>query len=155
MADLTALARPAMKELGQKSDDELYAELGARLMLLSRDPKMTGEFKPEEPIEIESLGFAADLKNFGLKFFNRVNRQAYELVCGTDAEESKEREDLLNAFGIGKEAVGPVLAGLLVAHLGLAPLIAAAVAAIVIRLFFKPAYQAMCDVWKGKLPPNE
>jgi hypothetical protein len=40
----------------------------------------------------------------------------------------------------------------LVAQLGIAPILAAAVAALIIRLFFKPAYQEMCVIWKKKLP---
>lgn len=45
-----------------------------------------------------------------------------------------------------------MIAGLLVANLAMAPAAATVVAALVLRLFFKPAYGAMCEVWRTKLP---
>jgi hypothetical protein len=57
----------------------------------------------------------------------------------------------VDAFGIGGEAVATALAAVMVTSLGLAPAVAAVVAALAIKLFFRPAHGAMCDVWKGKL----
>jgi hypothetical protein len=47
------------------------------------------------------------------------------------------------------------VASLLVAQLGLAPAIAAVVAALIIKHVFSNALGAMCDVWKDKLPEEE
>jgi hypothetical protein len=156
MADLAFLARQAVEDLADKSEDQLYAELGRRVELVISDPKKAGDFQPPgetpEKVEIETLGMVDELKKIGTRYFGRVNYQAYGLVCGSDPDNLGERQDLLKAFGLGKDAAGAVLAALLVSQLGLAPLIAAAVAALTIRLFFKPAHQEMCVYWKSKLP---
>jgi hypothetical protein len=153
MADLTTLARPAVAPLLTKSTDDLYLEIGARQAEIRRNPAVAAGFAPAGPIEIESLGMRDDLRDFGKRFFNKMNRQAYELVCGADADNSKERQDLLAALGLKDKAMATAaLAALLVAQLGLAALIAAPVAAIAMSLAFQPAYQSMCEVWKTKLP---
>jgi biopolymer transport protein ExbB/TolQ len=47
--------------------------------------------------------------------------------------------------------VAAYLATALVATFGLAPAIAAAIAAIVVRRFFKPAYQEFCKAWSERI----
>ena len=156
MADLKSLARPAVEGLVNSSEDQLYEELGKRLRMVQADPQAAGAFEPSqqdrEKIELETLGFVDDLKSLGKQFFAKVDRQAYEVMCGTSPGDQKDRDALSNAFGLGKEAVAATLAGALVAQLGIAPILAAAVAALIVRLFFKPAYQEMCVIWKKKLP---
>jgi hypothetical protein len=156
MADLTTLAQPAVEELEDKEEDQLYAEIGRRLRMIQLDPKTAADFQPppdiRQKVEIETLGMVDDMSKIGRRFFDRVNVQAYDLVCGSNPDDLSERQSLLNALGLGKDAAGPVLAALLVSHLALAPIIASVVAALAIRLFFNPVHQQMCDVWKSKLP---
>jgi hypothetical protein len=154
MADLASQAQAAVDTLAAKTDDELYVELGKRLAMNRTDPKKVAEFQPQIPPEFETLGMVADLKALGRNYFSRVNKGAYELMCGSDADDTRERKKLVEAFGIGKEAVAAALAALLVAYLGIAPALAAVVAALVLRLFFRPAYDATCDLWKSKLPAS-
>ncbi len=151
MADLATQARPAVESLVTYEEDDLYQELGRRLQAIQRDPSISASFEPAITPGLEPQGAAEDLKKFGKRFFARANAQAYQLVCGQNAENSEERERVLDAFGIGKEAVAAAIAALLVAQLGLAPAVAAVVAALVIRVFFRPAYESMCDVWKEKV----
>jgi hypothetical protein len=47
-----------------------------------------------------------------------------------------------------------VIVGILVTSLGLAPAIAAVVGALIIRFFFENGYEAMCEVWQGKVAPG-
>jgi hypothetical protein len=56
-----------------------------------------------------------------------------------------------SAFGLGKEDIGAAIAALLVAHLALAPASAAVVAVLIVKLFFRPAVDAMCQVWSENL----
>jgi hypothetical protein len=154
--DLASRAMPAIEELvGENlSQTELFAKLGARLQMNKSNPETVDEFNASEP-EYETLGLRDDLTAFGEKYFNRINRLAYNLFCSPDAEETAEREKVLAAFSLGKTEVAPALAALLVSQLAIAPAIAAVVAALVIKFFFAPAHEAMCEVWTSKLPARE
>jgi hypothetical protein len=152
MSDLTRQARPAVESLAGQDEDQLYKELGLRLQAIQRDPSISASFEPQIPTQLEAMGAAEDLRAFGQRFFQRVNVQAYQLVCGQEDEDSEDRESVINAFGLGRDAVAAAIAGLLVAQLGLAPAIAAVVAALIIRVFFRSAYEAMCEVWSEKQP---
>jgi hypothetical protein len=150
MPDLASQAQPAVESLLQSDDDALYVELGRRLKALQDDPAVGGAFDPKLVV-LEAMGPVDDIRDFGKRFFERLNGEAYKLMCSTDAEDTEERKKLLDAFPIGKEAVTAALAAGLVAWVGLAPAIAAVVAAIAMRLFFRAAYGATCDVWKENL----
>lgn len=152
MSDLVNRARPAVDSLLDKDEEQLYQELGRRALAIQQDPSISGSFAPEINTQLEPLGALDDFKDFGQRFFKRVNKQSYQLICGTEAEDSEERENIISAFGIGKEAVAPAMAALLVVHMGLAPALAAVVAALILRLVFRNGYEAMCEVWKEKLP---
>jgi hypothetical protein len=151
MSSLAQKAEPALEALLDYNEDRLFSELGMRLKAVQKDPANSSQFDLAPDKSIEALGLAEDIRAFGRKYFARVNAQVYSLVCGSDADETEERNKLMEAFGVGADAVGPALAALLVAQLGLAPAIAAVVAALAIRLFFKPAHEAMCETWKEKL----
>ena len=90
-------------------------------------------------------------RDFGRRFFERLMPDAYKLMCGAEDEEERQ-EDRRCLLSLGREEVGAVIAGLLVANLAMAPAAATVVAALVLRLFFKPAYGAMCEVWRTRLP---
>jgi hypothetical protein len=151
MRDLESQAQPALEKLLERDERNLYAELGMRLEAIKQDPSISGNFDLDAQ-GYEAFGVPKVIRDFGQQFFERMSVQAYALVCGSNAEHSQEREKLISAFGIGKEAVAPALAALMVSSLGLAPALAAVLAALVIKLFFKPGHAAMCEVWKARLP---
>jgi hypothetical protein len=152
MNDIVLQVRPATDQLMREDEDKLYLELGRRLRAMQQVPSLGGSFSPSIDTGLEPLGPAEDLEKFAHRFFDRINIQAYNLVCGKEAEDTEERQRVIDAFDIGKDAVAAAVAGLLIIQIGMAPAIAPVVAAIIIRLFFKPALGAMCDVWKEKLP---
>jgi len=151
MADLVTQAQPATDRLLTLDENQLYGELAVRLQEIKRDPTASANFDLKVDPKLEAMGALQDIRDFGRRFFDRMSRQACGVMCGPDADNTNERHQLAQAFGIGKDAVAPALAALFVAHLGLAPAIAAVLAALAIKVFFKPAYDAMCDVWKDKL----
>lgn len=153
MSDLADQAKPAVTKLLESDPEQLFEELGIRATAVGKDPALAGSFDPTVTYDAALLGPMDDLRHFGKKFFERWSAQSYNLVCGGGLEDQNERKRLLDAFGLGRDSVAAFLAALLVVHLGLAPALAAVVAALVLRLFFRPGYEAMCAVWKEKLPP--
>lgn len=151
MADLTTQARPAVSALLTKDTDQLYAELAGRVKAMTINPSMSASFSPQLP-QLESLGTVDDLQAFGKAFFDRLNGQVYGLVCGTDNANAVERQKIIDAFGLGSDAVAAAIAGTLVASLAMAPAVATVVGALAVKLFFRTAHGAMCDFWKTKLP---
>jgi hypothetical protein len=152
MANLTDMARPAVEDLLQADESQLYEELAIRVKGMQSDPGKAGSFAPDVTYDAADMGALDDLRAFGTAFFKRLNVSAFNLICGVEAEDAEERQTVLDSFGLGKEAVAAAIAGLLVAQLGLAPAVAAVVAALVIKHVFRNAHEAMCEVWKEKLP---
>lgn len=154
MNNLTPLARTAVEELESLPDDDLYAELGARLSSIAKVPDGSDKFDMIRGTDLVAYGPLWDtFKDVGRRFFARWSREAYNLVCGTSAEDAEARKQVGDAFGLGSPAaVAAAVAAALTAYLGLAAGLAAVVATLAVRLFFQPTLRAMCDVWKEKLP---
>lgn len=144
-------AKPAVAKLLQSQDDQLFIELGLRRKAIDADPAVAGEFDPELSYDADFAGPLDDLKEFGQRYFNKVNKQVYELVCGDAKEDEQNRSKLREAFGLDKTTFGAVLAGMLVSSFGWAPAIAAVVAALAVKLFFQPSHEVACQMWKEKL----
>ncbi len=150
MSELTQAAAPVVADLTQLDDDQLYQQLALRLQNLESDYQHAGDLRLEVAYQPDLMGPLDDLADFGRRFFERFNRDAYNLVCSS--EDAQERQNVKQAFGLGREALGGAIVGLLVTHLALAPAIAAVVAALIVRLFLENSYEAMCSVWRDRLP---
>jgi hypothetical protein len=153
MASLEDQAQPALERLLQSEPDQLFAELGLRQKAIENDPAQAGLFETTATYDAPFAGPLDALKEFGQRFFDRVNKDVYNLVCGDDRENAAERKKLLDALGLGDVAFAGVLTSVLVSSFGWAPAIATVVAALVVKLFFKNAHAAMCEVWKKRLSP--
>jgi hypothetical protein len=145
----------ATSRLLDLSEQNLYLELGKRLQAVRRDPGLSGSFDLKLDSAPEAYGLADDLINFADRFLKRLNEQAFSVVCGSEATDVRDRQDLVNAFGLGKEAVAGALAALLVSQLFIAPVIAVVAAPIIVKLLFQPTHAAMCDVWRAKMEGKE
>jgi hypothetical protein len=142
-------ARSAVSDLLEADEDQLYEQLGIRAQALASAPQLAGEFAPAVTYDAVVMGPLDAVRDFGKRLFQRWQREAYNLMC---AEDDADRTELLNAIGVSEAAAAAALAGLIVTYLGIAPVIAAVVAAIVIKRFFRPAYEEFCAVWQEKLP---
>lgn len=140
----------AIEDLLASDEAQLFEELAIRNRAMVKDPSVAGSYNPSVSYNAALMGPMDDLRNFGRRFFNKVNKDCYQLVCGS-GDADKERQKLLDAFKLGKAEVAAVMAALFVAYLSVAPAIAAVLAALVVKLFFKNAHEAMCEVWSGKL----
>ena len=152
MVDLEERAKPAIERLLQSEPDQLFTELGLRESAIRQDPTQAGLFETTATYNPAFAGPLDALRDFGESFFNRVNKDVYDLVCATDEENQSVRQKLLDAIGGGSTTFAAALAAVLVSWFGWAPAIAAVVAALVVKLFFKNAHEAMCEVWKKSLP---
>ncbi len=130
-------------------DDEqaLFAELGRRAMMMEADASTAGQVGlGDGPIEEAFFSSFADL---GRRIYKRVEAQLYAVMCGADGKDAKLRD----AFGLGGNAVTAAIVAVLTGSFGLAPAIAAVVAALLIRVVLKPAYDTTCEFWAERLPP--
>ena len=98
------------------------------------------------------MGARDELKKFGQRLFARWHREAFTLLCGADTRDEADRSELLHAAGAGDVALASAVAALLVGYLGLAPALAAVVAAIVTKRFFNPVYEEFCRTWSAHVP---
>jgi hypothetical protein len=149
---LAQQAHPVVKSLLKNDEEQLFTELALREKAIQQNPALKTSLDPDVYYDVEHMGPLDDLARFGRVFFNGINRDCYGLVCGAEGENAAERQKFASALHIGPTEAAAVLTGLLVAQLSMAPAIAAVVASIVIKLFFRNALKATCDVWKGHLP---
>jgi len=153
MKNLEEAAKPAVEQLLRKDEDQLYKELGMRTKALAQDPYlMTGSFDLEVTYDMAVMGPMDEIRQFGQRLFGRWTVEAHKLLCGTEAEDEEDRKKLGNELGISDIAVGALLAGVLVSHLGIAAALAAVVAAIIVKRFFRPTYEEFCKAWTKNLP---
>jgi hypothetical protein len=153
MTDEKTALELALEKLLKSDTDELFAELGLRRMTIVKDPSLAGQFElPTIPIGV--AGPLDVLRDFGRRFFDRVSRDAFSLVCGSDAANAEERNKIFKAAGGANTTLAAVLTASFISWFGWAPAIAAVVAALIVRLFFKNAHTAACDVWSKHLPPG-
>lgn len=155
MSDLTKEAEPVVEQLLKSDEEQLYEELGIRAQAIEEDPTKGNSFDPEVTYDGEEMGAMDDVKEIGQNIFKRWNVEAYKLTCGSESDDLKDREELLNAFGVSDVAVASVLSALLVTNLGLPAALAAVVATLAIKRFFRPAHEEFCRVWKKNLPQVE
>jgi hypothetical protein len=152
MPDLEAQAKPAIEKLMQSDPDQLFAELGLRQSAIKDNAQVAGQFDAAVSYNAAFAGPLDILKEFGQNLFDRLSKSIYDLVCGTGSENEEDRKKLEAVVSLGATAVATTLASILVSSFLLAPAIAAVVATIAVKLFFKSTYGAFCATWKNHLP---
>lgn len=142
----------AVENLLESDENQLFEQLGIRMNAMRSDPAVAGTYDPAVSYDAAQMGVLDDVRAFGKRVFGRWNREAWELVCGTAKEDGDDRQSLLAGLGVDKTTAAAALAALLVGQLGMAPALAAVVAALVVKRFFRPVYDEFCSTWKGSLP---
>jgi hypothetical protein len=148
MSALYTQAEPAAKALLKADELQLYEQLGIRSKAIAVDPSKAGSFDPHLLYDQAEMGLKEDVRELGERIFRRWNAEAFQLVCGSKSKDAKDREELAKAFGVSDVAVAAVVSALLVTNFGVAPAIAAVLAALVVKRFFRPAYEECCEVWR-------
>lgn len=152
MTDITKQAKASIAELMQSNEEQLYEELGIRAKELARNPGVAGSFAPQITFDMKAMGPMEEIRKFGRRLFKRWLVEAYKLLCGSDPADEKDRKEVAKALSVDATTVGALVAALLISQLGMAPAIAAVVAAIVAKRFFNPAYEEFCRMLGENLP---
>lgn len=150
MTKLSEEAESAAKKLLEADKENLYEEIAIRTKTMLKDPTTAGSFAKIQLDEREMKGMKEALQDLGKRIFQRWNVEAHNLFCGTDPNTKKNKAELKKAFGISGDAQVAVVASmttLLVMNFSIAPAIAAAIAALIVKLFFRPAYEEFCKFW--------
>ncbi|MDX6574248.1 MAG: hypothetical protein QOE96_201 [Blastocatellia bacterium] len=152
MSDL-AQARSAVADFleANLNEDQLFEKLGVREKVREQDPALVSSYSDDPAWDAKVMGPLDDVRSFGRIFFKKLNTQCYGIACGSDTADTEERKQLMASFGFGKTEVAAALAALLVAQLALAPAVATVVALLIVKLVFRNALGAMCEVWKSKI----
>jgi hypothetical protein len=151
MTRLDDLARPAVADLLHAEEEQLYEQLGLRLRAIALDPAVAGSFDPAVIYDGAQMGAKEDILALGKRIFKRWSAEAHQLLCGSGDDDAADRARVRDAFGSGESTVAAIVAGLLVSHLGIAPALAAVIAAIACKRFFRPAFEEFCAAWSKAL----
>jgi hypothetical protein len=147
MNDLAVKVEPAVRLLLVADETQLYEQLGIRLKAIVVNPAKAGSFEPEVAYDPAEMGLKEDVLELGKRVFHRWAVEAHKLVCGSAVDDLAARQDLVNAFGVGDATVAATLTAILVSQLGISPALAAVMAVIVCKRFFRPAYEEFCGAW--------
>jgi len=134
-----------------EDEDTLEEQLGLRLAAANADNTAAVAMPSDFSVDAEHLGLVDDAKELGQRFYKRVSRELHATLCGAGADDSKDRQDLLNAIGGNKTAVVAAISALLVSALGMMPAVAAIAAALLFKRVFEPFGEEFCKLWGEKL----
>ncbi|WP_316193856.1 hypothetical protein [Bradyrhizobium sp. SZCCHNRI1029] len=134
------------EDLAGYDESNLIEMLGIRARQIQSNHTIAGEFSPDVTYDAKFMGPLDDIKALGLRILNRWNRELFNIVCGASNDDKEDRTKILNALTLGEgaaiAALIPVLTGL-----GLAPALAAVLAAIIVKRFLGTALDTICDAW--------
>ncbi|MBD2124550.1 hypothetical protein [Trichocoleus sp. FACHB-262] len=142
------------ERLVELSDDQLLLRLGMSSQGISEDLE-----DQTRSASIDSIDFSEyeltraneDALNFGQRLFKRLNAASYELMCKDPFDDGETLKQLNAAMKDSTSKAAGLLAPVLVANLGLAPAVAAIVAALIIKKFSEVIAGEICDTWKRTL----
>lgn len=140
---------PEVGELLLENEDELFEQLGRRAQAIEGPSALDDQF--DFDVSFDLSGASDAFRQLGARIYQRWEREAFGLVCGSGSGDGADREKLADAFGVGGTAVAAMITAGLASAFGLAPAIAAVIAAIVVKRFLQPAYEEFCVVWGDRL----
>lgn len=149
--ELSSQSEIAVRKLLRSDVEQLYEQIGIRTEAIRIDPTKAGFFDPAVIYDQAHMGAKESMKELGKRIYNRWKKEAFDLACGNADDDEKERQNLASAFGISDVAVAASLSALIVTNFGVAPAIAAVIAALIVKRFFRPAFEEFCLVWRKHL----
>jgi len=129
------LMTSASLQVPEAQDNWLLEQLGAEVLANANGNSGSVYFMSSRTSD--------DLSKLGKRILRRLERELHSLLCGTTDEDKQDRDDL----GIGRDSVIAAITIALVSGLGVAPTIAALVAAIIMRRLADPTLDELCVYW--------
>jgi hypothetical protein len=136
----------AIAALTKESEQSLIDQIGRNTKMLQRDPAVAGQlaFAARRAGAPRVAGTVRDIRTVGNRILRRWAREVYAIVCGERPEDRADRRRILAALRLGEAGAATVIAGVLIGSMGLAPVLASAIAVIVARRFLEPAREELC-----------
>jgi hypothetical protein len=88
---------------------------------VSSEPGAGHSYNPDVAVDAEHLGITDDVKELGTRIYRRTMRELHSVVCGSAAEDRKDRESLLSAIGADDIILGAAIASVLTTSFAMAP----------------------------------
>ena len=135
------------RSLSALTDDALYEELGLRAQDIfnvggyQRSQSASANFQAAAP----EMGLGAALKEFGERFWNKLEPQLIDLVCGADNE---DRKKILQGQNIPDITAAIVTTGIVSALAP--PAWVVVLAAILAKKIAQAGLDALCEQWKAQ-----
>lgn len=145
-----------VKQVADVDEEKLEAYLGLYVQQRGEDWLKDESVDEIDSVMIEASTKAGGVVEFGRRFSEKFNLEAYDLLCGNpfkdDGETLKKLEDALEK---GTNQAAGLLAPVLITNLGLAPAVAAIIATLVVKKLAKVAGDTICEMWKESLEKEE
>lgn len=142
------------RDLLALDEGHLLSELDRRIALSTLDPTV-GDLPSMELLIVAEGGLEGGLPIIGAaarRLLRRWERELFDLLCGSNADDTKDRDKLREAMGLGQEALVGVVAGWLIAGpLGVPALLGGVLAALLVRRFGASTADEVCTIWKERL----
>ena len=150
MANTTEVIERAQQLAKEKQEPALEVLLGMLDEELTHHPELKDQVSYEPQYKDGEMGSLDDLKFVGLRVLNRWNKELHALVCGNKPEDAAQRNNFLASLSLGEAAViGAVVTALL--PLGVPPIVAAPLAAIIVKRFIRSGKDEVCQVWAERI----
>lgn len=142
-------ALEAARNLTEKSDEALFEELGLRLQDVYNmgGYKRAQEYKSEYAQEAQDMLSTADLKEFGSRWWKKLQPEIMTLVCDEKNEEFKQ---ITGGKTIPQMAAALATWGLFTVIAG-PPSWAVVLASIVATKVAETGLDALCELWQESL----
>jgi hypothetical protein len=141
----------SFEKLQADTKEDLYVALARSIAdVASLDPAHT-KFHRYETDDLMRNSASLDL---GKRIFQRWNRALHEFACTPDKEDEDIRRKLLNAIA-GKEGGAAVIAGIMAGTFGVSPVVAAIVAALLLKVIINPALDEVCQLWAKEISDGD
>lgn len=160
MAELPAIERvlpvadaAALEALLAADEEALIAEIGRRETILSVSPEAAGMLVLELPTGGTESVFGS-FRDLGGKFVTRMNRELYDLLCGSDQDSAQQRNQLREALKLTDSAlIGAITAAL--TAIGCPAFVAPLVATVIVKRGINPVWEETCAHWSASLEKTQ